>query len=43
MIVDLQAKRPRINLAATHFVDSYNTEIKVFETQLVLMKEFIQM
>lgn len=32
MIVDLMARRPRINLAANHFVDSYTVEIKVLDT-----------
>ena len=43
MIVDLMAKRPRINLAANHFYDSYNVEIQILETQIKLLKEFIQM
>ena len=43
MIVDLMAKRPRINLAANHFADSYTVEIKVLETQTKLIKEFIKM
>lgn len=37
------AKRPRINLAANHFEDSYLSEIKVFETHTKLVKEFIKM
>ena len=37
------AKRPRINLQANNFVDSYTAEIKLLETQSKLVKEFIQM
>ena len=37
------ARRPRMNLAANHFMDSYNTEIEVLEKHTKLMKEFIKM
>jgi hypothetical protein len=37
------AKRPRLNLQANNFVDSYTAEIKLLETQSKLVKEFIQM
>jgi hypothetical protein len=37
------ARRPRINLAANHFLDSYATEVKVLETQTKLIREFIKM
>jgi hypothetical protein len=37
------SRRPRINLAANHFLDSYATEVKVLETQTKLIKEFIKM
>ena len=43
MIVDLMAKRPRINLAANHFEDSYVCETKLLETHTKLVKEFIKM
>ena len=43
LIVDLAGKRPRLNLAANTFSDSYATEIKVLETQRKLVQEFIQM
>lgn len=43
MIVDLMAKRPRLNLAANHFLDSYTVEIKLLETQTKLVKEFVKM
>jgi len=37
------AKRPRINLAANHFEDSYVSETKLLETHTKLVKEFIKM
>lgn len=37
------AKRPRINLAANHFRDSYKAEIEAFDYQVKIMKEFINM
>ena len=37
------AKRPRMNLAANHFKDSYRAEIDAFEYQISIMKEFIRM
>jgi len=43
LIVDLMARRPRINLAANHFADSYEVEIKVVVMQTKLVKEFIRM
>lgn len=43
IVVDLLAKRPRINLAANHFKDSYRAEIDALEAQIGIMKEFIRM
>ena len=43
MIVELMAKRPRMNLAANHFKDSYRAEIDAIDTQASIMKEFIRM
>ena len=43
IVVDLMAKRPRMNFAATHFKDSYRAEIDAFNTQTSIMKEFIRM
>ena len=43
IIIDLMAKRPRINLAANHFKDSYKAEIEAFDYQVKIMKEFINM
>ena len=43
IIVDLMAKRHRMNLAANHFKDSYRAEIDALETQSQIMKEFIRM
>jgi len=37
------AKRPRINLAANYFEDSYLSETKLIETHTKLVKEFIKM
>lgn len=43
ILIDLMAKRPRINLAANHFRDSYKAEIEALEYQVQIMKEFIAM
>lgn len=43
IVVDLMALRPRMNLAANHFKDSYRAEIDSLETQTQIMKEFIRM
>ena len=43
IIIDLMAKRPRMNFAATHFKDSYRAEIDAFNAQTSIMKEFIRM
>lgn len=43
MVVELMAKRPRMNLTANHFKDSYRAEIDALETQASIMKEFIRM
>ena len=37
------AKRPRMNLAANHFKDSYKAEIEALDYQVKIMKEFISM
>lgn len=43
VIIDIMAKRPRINLSANHFEDSYLSEIKLLETHTRLVREFIKM
>lgn len=43
VIIDIMAKRPRINLSANHFEDSYLSEIKLLETNTRLVREFIKM
>ena len=43
IIVDLMARRPRMNLAANHFRDSYRAETEVFELSIKIMREFISM
>jgi hypothetical protein len=43
IIVDLMARRPRINLEGNHFRDSYRAEIECLEMQAKLMREFIDM
>ena len=43
IVVELMARRPRMNLAANHFKDSYRAEIDALETQAQIMKEFIRM
>ena len=41
IIVDTMALRPRINLDATYFKDSYAAEIKVLKERLALYKELL--
>ena len=43
MVIDLMAKRPRMNFSAIHFKDSYRAEIDALNTQTNIMKEFIRM
>ena len=43
IIIDLMAKRPRINAAANHFKDSYKAEIDALDYQAKIMREFIAM
>lgn len=43
IVIDLMAKRPRMNLAANHFKDSYRAEIDALEYQISIIKEFIRM
>ncbi len=43
IIVDLMARRPRINLEGNHFRDSYRAEFECLEMQAKLMREFIDM
>ena len=42
-MIDLMAKRPRMNLTANYFKDSYRAEIDALNTQVSIMKEFIRM
>lgn len=37
------AKRPRLNLKASHFEDSYNSEVLLLEKQCKVVKEFVKM
>jgi len=37
------ARRPRMNLQANHFADSYDTETQALEKSTKLMKEFVKM
>ena len=43
ILIDLMAKRPRMNFAANHFKDSYRAEIHALEAQTSIMREFIRM
>lgn len=43
MIVDLMALRPKLNLNATHFTDSYKAEIQSIKLQTQIVKEVTQM
>jgi hypothetical protein len=42
-VVDLMARRPRINLEGNHFRDSYKAELDALEMQTKLVREFISM
>ena len=42
-MVDLMARRPRINLQGNHFRDSYKAEVEALEMQSKLINEFIKM
>lgn len=35
------AQRPRINLEATYFLDSYKSEVEVIKLKKILMKEIV--
>ena len=37
------AQRPRMNLSANHFKDSYRAEIDALNVQAQIMKEFVRM
>ena len=41
MIVDTMALRPRLNLDATYFEDSYRAEITLLEEKLQLYREIV--
>lgn len=43
LIIDLMAKRPRINLEANTFIDSYKVEVASLQSQTKLMREFIKL
>lgn len=43
IIVDLMASRPRLNLSATHFKDSYRAEVELLTLQHEIMREVIRM
>lgn len=42
-MVDEMAKRPKLNLSATHFRDSYEAEIECLELKTKLMRELMAM
>ena len=42
VIVDTMAVRPRVNLEATYFRDSYSEEIAVIRERLLLYKEVLE-
>ena len=42
VIVDTMAVRPRVNLEATYFRDSYSEEIAVTRERLLLYKEVLE-
>jgi hypothetical protein len=43
IIVDLMGSRPRLNLSATHFKDSYQAEVELLILQHDLVREIIRM
>ena len=42
IIVDIMAKRPRLNIDSTHFIDSYKSEIKCIDTMRELISEIVR-
>ena len=42
IIVDIIAKRPRLNIDSTHFIDSYKSEIKCIDTMRELISEIVR-
>ena len=43
MIVDLIAERPRLNLEATMYSESYESEIQLLNTKTSLYSDFLKM
>ena len=43
IIADTMAVRPRVNLEATYFRDSYNSEIEVLQQRLELFRELVDL
>ena len=42
IITDIMARRPRLNLQASYFMDAYEAEIECLEKQLELVKVIIE-
>lgn len=42
IIVDIMAKRPRLNVDATHFIDSYKSDIKYIDAMTDLIDEVVR-
>lgn len=43
MIVDLMALRPRLNMEATHFIESYKAATNCLKQRAALYKEFLNL
>ena len=42
IIVDIMAKRPRLNVDSTHFIDSYKSDIKYIDAMRELINEVVR-
>lgn len=43
MVTDLMAKRPRLDLLAMNFKDSYRAEIECFDQQITFYRDIIDL
>ena len=41
IITDLMARRPRLNLNASYFVDAYDAEIECLKSQFEFMRQIV--
>lgn len=43
IITDIMARRPRLNLKASYFIDAYDGEIKLLKKQFELVKMLVDL